>query len=297
MKLELAGKICAFLAFIFLYVLTFIEGARARFLRSELGESKVYSFVPDHKILRGMVLGYNEAASDLYWIQGLIYAGSREAKIGKFSYLHSYAKLILTMDPMFRRAYRWAGVMSIYTPKRITRRDVEKAIEYLKTGVEKFPDDGDLLSMLGFDLYYELPPFLETENDKKKAKLEGIEYFKKAVLSGNQPEWMVSLVSTLYSKNGRIDLAIKNLEENLKYVEDRDLRERMLKKLENLKGQRDYSAYISELYKLYTDWEKEFPYLSFDMYLIIRPKIVWTYGYQIEKSKIESAMEALDTLD
>jgi hypothetical protein len=285
-----------FICLCMVYLLMLVMRDQAMLLRAQLPEPKATYLVPDYRMLRGLVLGYNEAAADLVWVKALVYVGGESARIGKYEYLDSYARLIFSMDPMFRRAYRWAGVLSIYTARQITRRSVENAIKYLKMGVEKFPYDGDMLSMLGFDLYYELPPYLDSDKEKKKSRMEGLVYFKRAILSGNQPEWLVGLVSTLYTKNGRTDLAIQNLEENLKYIENPELRRQMLERLEKLKGERDLGAYVTEIQNLYAAWGRDFPYVPLDMYLLVGPRLSRAPFFAEGPSRADAAMDVLDGL-
>jgi hypothetical protein len=195
----------------------------------------------------------------------------------------------------------WAGVVSIYGRSMITRERVEKAIGYLRRGVAVFPGDGEMHYMLGFDLYFELPPFMrddgESEEAIRKVKLEGIDQFKKAIVSGTGPEWLVALVSSLLKRNGLVDLAIQSIEDNLKYVEDPEAQKKLLDRLRELKGERAETGYEKEIMSLQQAWWRDYPYLPLDMYLLVEPRALSHLPpLAALPSELDSAMDVLDEL-
>ena len=103
-------------------------------------------------------------------------------------------------------------------------------------------------------------------------------------------------MSSLYSKNGLIDLAAKSIEENLKYVQSRALQKQLLERLEQLKGQRDASSEIKILEGIYERWAQDFPYIPVDMYLLIEPRYSRQPYFFTLPSKFDAAMEILDDL-
>ncbi|MFH1435785.1 MAG: hypothetical protein ABIJ56_08735 [Pseudomonadota bacterium] len=277
-----------------------ITGREARLQRLAVSHPEKIHFIPIPEWSRAICVGYTEAAADLAWIRALIYFGEETGKSGHFEYLDSHNELILGLNPMFQRAYMWAGVTAIYSSGIITRKDVEKAIEYLKRGVEKFPYDGNMQYMLGFDLYFELPQFLADVNDEegiRKAKLEGIEHFKKAIVAGNQPEWLAGLVSSLLKKNGHVELAIKSLEDNLKFMEDPEKQKQLLARLAQLKGERDMGEYQKEMMELHKRWSTDYAYLPLDMFLLVEPKSLTNLPpFSSLTTETDTAMDILDQL-
>lgn len=296
----LVKKTAAAGALVLVCLFTVITGRDARLQRLQVSYPEEIYFIPVPEWTRALCVGYTEAAADLAWIRALVYFGEETVKRGRFKYQHSHNELILGLNPMFRRAYVWAAVTSIYGSAIITRKDVEKAIYYYKRGLEKFPYDGDMHYKLGFDLYFELPQFLADVNDDegiRKAKLEGIEHFKKAIVSGNQPEWLTGLVSSLLKKNGLLDLAIKSMEENLKYIEDPEIQKMMLTRLQHLKGERDMGEYEKEIVALQRRWSINYAYLHLDMFLLVQPKLLSALPpFASLATETDAAMDALDEL-
>jgi hypothetical protein len=269
----------------------------ARLQRLVLSDPARIYYIPSPNMTRAITLGYSEAAADLAWIRTLIYFGEETGIGGKFRHLDDHVELILALNPMFRRAYLWAGIVSIYSRRIITRERVEQAIVYLERGIEKFPYDGEMQYMLGFDLYFELPPFLEDEAEKRKYKLRGIDHFKAAIVSGTGPDWLPALVGSLLKRNGLVDLAIQSIEENLKYVEDPEAQKVLLDRLMQLKGEREPGAREKEMAELNTSWGREYPYLPLDMYLLVRPRELTNLSpIVMPESETDLAMDVLDTL-
>lgn len=278
-----------------------VLGREARMQRLALSDPEKIYLNPNPGWIRALTLGYNESAADLAWIRALIYFGEETGKRGKFQYLDDHIELILALNPRFQRAYMWAGIISIYSKSVFTRERIEKAIGYLRRGVAVFPGDGEMQYMLGFDLYFELPPYMrddgESEEAIRKIKLEGIDHFKKAIMSGTGPEWMVALVSTLLKQNGLVDLAIQSIEENLKYVEDPEAQKKLLDRLAELKGERSASGYEKEIVSLQQEWFRDYPYLPLDMYLLVEPRsLAHLPPLAALPAELDSAMDVLDEL-
>jgi hypothetical protein len=282
-------------------IFTDILGQKARLQRLILSDPEKIYLIPNPGWIRALTMGYNEAAADLAWIRALIYFGEETGRYGKFEHLDDHIELILALDPRFQRAYMWAGVITIYSRAVFTRERVEKAIEYLRRGLAVFPGDGEMHYMLGFDLYFELPPFMrddgESEEEIRKVKLEGIDQFKQAIVSGTGPEWLVALVSSLLKRNGLVDLAIQSIEENLKYVEDPEAQKKLIDRLRELKGERATTGYEKEILSLQQEWSRDYPYLPLDMYLLVEPRaLAHLPPLASLPSELDSAMDVLDEL-
>lgn len=255
--------------------------------------------LPQTGYARLATLGYHEAAADLAWLRAIIYFGEEATIRGRFEHFDSYANLVIALDPNFRRIYHWAGILSIYSRAFISRGMVERSIDYLRRGVARFPMDGEMHYMLGFNLYFEYPPHLKGDaKASRKAKLEGIEHLKSAVVSGTGPAWLSNMVASLMSKQGMNELAINSLYQSLAIVEDPDTRKKILERIEELEAQVGGSGPRQSLIEIQREWAGTYRYLTMDMFLLLRPRPPFPPEATIRPVlESETALDVLDTID
>jgi hypothetical protein len=243
-------------------------------------------------------LGYHEAAADLAWLRSIIYFGEQATTRGRFEDFGSYVDLVIALDPGFRRIYHWAGVLSIYSRPRITRRMVEQSIHYLELGTKRFPDDGEMHYMLGFNRYFEYPGFLDDPEAKRRTRLLGIEQLKAAVVSGTGPPWLSGMVANLLEHQGLDELAIASLGEALAVVEDRETRENILARIRELEQKTGERAALERWQAFEAGWMATYPYLTLDMYLLVRPRPLFPPEASIRPvPESDRALEVLDGID
>lgn len=255
--------------------------------------------LPSTRYARLATLGYHEAAADLAWLRSIIYFGEQATVRGRYEHFNSYADLVIALDPGFRRIYHWAGVLSIYSRARITREMVESSVRYLALGAERFPGDGAMHYMLGFNLYFEYPPHLAGDEQKRRrARLDGIEHFKAAVVSGSGPPWLSSMVAGLLTKQGMTELAVSSLYESLAVVEDPETREKIMARIEELEARSGGSPQARRWQVFQQEWAESYRYLPMDMFLLLRPRPLFPPEAAVEPIlESEQALDVLDTID
>ncbi|MBW2262349.1 MAG: hypothetical protein JRG91_10285 [Deltaproteobacteria bacterium] len=255
--------------------------------------------LPNAEFARFATLGYHEAAADLAWLRTIIYYGEEATVRGRFEHFDSYANLVIALDPQFHRIYQWAGVLSIYSRAVITREVIESSIDFLGRGTERFPMDGEMHYMLGFNLYFEYPPHLAgDEKAIRKAKLEGIEHLKAAVVSGTGPTWLPNMVAGLMTKQGMNELAINSLYESLAVVEDPETRAKIFERIDELEASAAGSSQTHSMRAFQREWTETYRYLSMDMFMLLRPRPLFPPEASIEPVfESDDALEVLDTLD
>ena len=252
--------------------------------------------LPNTELARFVTLGYHEAAADLAWLRTIIYFGEEATIRGRFEHFDSYANIVIALDPQFRRIYQWAGVLSIYSKAVITRQMVESSIDYLERGTERFPADGDLRYMLGFNLYFEYPPHLKGDEEAvREAKLEGIEHLKDAVITGTGPPWLSSMVAGLMTNQGLDELAINSLYQSLVVVEDPETREKIFQRIQELEARSGGSSGAHSMRAFHQEWGEAYPYLSMDMFMLLRPRPLFPPEASI--GPVFESDDALDVLD
>jgi hypothetical protein len=255
--------------------------------------------LPQPQLARLATLGYHEAAADLAWLRTIIYFGEEATRRGSFDHFDSYANLVIALDPHFRRIYHWAGVLSIYSRALITRQMVESSIDYLERGTEMFPADGEMHYMLGFNLYFEYPPHLRGDEEaRRKARLEGIEHLKAAVVSGTGPPWLSNMVAGLMTKQGMNELAVNSLYQSLAVVEDPETREKIFERIRQLESGSSGSGLARSMRAFQQEWARDYPYLTMDMFLLLRPRPPFPAEAAIRPVfESDDALDVLDTMD
>ncbi|MBW2225482.1 MAG: hypothetical protein JRF54_15040 [Deltaproteobacteria bacterium] len=170
-------------------------------------------YLPPPKWLQVMSLGHRRAVADLIWLRALIYFGDEFVNRGAVKHVFHYGEAMLALDPDFRRVYRWIGVAGVYTPTGSPPEFVERAIDVLRRGVERFPNDGDLAWDAGATLIYELVPNLPRDDpDRERLKAEGNEHMMAAARLGAGPAWLVITNATSLRKLGERDRELHHLD-------------------------------------------------------------------------------------
>lgn len=256
--------------------------------------------LPHPGLARFTTLGYHEAAADLAWLRTIIYFGQQASVRGRFQDFERYVDLVIALDPNFRRIYHWAGVLMVYSRSQITREMVESSIHYLKMGVERFPDDGEMHYMLGFNLYFEYSVFLKDDPEAyREARLDGIQHFKRAIISGTGPPWLAPMVAGLMSKQGMDQLAIGSLQESLYVVEDEQVRKKILERIRQLESRVGEAGAARRWEAFRQEWNECCAYLDMDMFLLLRPRPVFRPEAAVEHlaTTRDEALQMLDTME
>ncbi|MCS6798782.1 MAG: hypothetical protein NZ898_09645 [Myxococcota bacterium] len=243
--------------------------AFARWQQAEVYEGRYR--LPPPEVLPWLALGWREAAADLVWVSALVYFGEEVRHRGALRHVFDYAEAAITLDPWFRSAYRWAGTAGMYRPVEVTVEDIERAIEYLERGARRFPDDGEMAWELGASLAYELAPRLRGEA-ARRARLRGLEHLQAAVRLGAGPPWAVLSNASVLERLGQAERAARHIEEMASAVRDPEVRRELLDRLAQLRGQSHAEALAAALHEAERRHRREFPYVPFDLWLLLGPR-------------------------
>lgn len=244
-------------------------------------------YLPPADWLPAMSLGYESALADLLWCRALVYFGEDLGARGAGRHIFQYADAILTLAPDFRAAYRWASTVIIYKVTPATLEEMQRGADYLRRAVQRWPDDGELRWDLGSYLRFEIAPHIKDDpNAKDRVLEEATMHLHVAGLKGAGPPWLALNNSTLLTRIGKKELAIRQLEEVYATVDDDATRADILIRLGELRSE-TYAAAIQAAWAAFeTDRRQNFPYLSPHLFLLVGPKVANGYDQALAEGFI-----------
>lgn len=254
-------------------------GAMEHHVRSSTYEDTYY--VPAAGWLPVLSLGWDEALADLLWMRALVYFGDEVAAQGRVQHVFDYADAMLALDPDFRAVYHWVATAGLYRPVAITPEDVENSLTIMRRGLARFPDDGELAWAIGATLAFELPPLLDDQDARERARSEGADYLAMAARRGAGPAWAAISNATILRRVGRTEAAIRHLEEMYAMVGDQAMRGQITAALSELRSQA-YGEAFTEANRVEEEGRvRELPYVSAELYFILgpRPVVDWRRPY------------------
>jgi hypothetical protein len=236
-------------------------------------------YLPPPEWLQVMSLGHRQALADLIWLRALIYFGDELENRGAVKHVFNYGESMLALDPDFRRVYRWVGVAGVYTPTGSPPEFIERAVDVLRRGVERFPNDGELAWDAGATIEYELLPNLPKDDpDRERLDAEGHDYMMAAARLGAGPPWLVLTNATSLRKLGEKDRELRHLEEVYALVRDPVVKSQIEIRIAQLRDQ----AYAEAFRRANEEFEQrrleEFPYLPSTLYFFVADPIEFAAG-------------------
>lgn len=228
--------------------------------------------LPRPAAARAIAAGYTEAAADLVWTKLLVYFGEQTSQRRDPKHMAAYADSIISLDPMFRNAYVWFGfAIPLSTNNWVNPANVETGIRLLRAGVQRFPDDAELHGALGYNLFNELPRWIDDPDAIVRARVEGAEHLRRQAALGTGPAWLALSAATALQEINLDDLAARHLEESAQTVDDPILRERILARLSVLRSNVDTDAIRRATAALEGTARERLPCLPPSMFLLLCP--------------------------
>ncbi len=256
--------------------LTGIWALRGRAMDHYLG-TQAYEdiyYLPPPQWLEVMSLGYRRALADLIWLRALIYFGDEFENRGAVKHVFNYGDSMLELDPDFERVYRWVGVAGVYTPEGSPVEYLERAVDVLRLGTQRFPDNGTLAWDTGATIAYELLPRLPKDYpNREQLQLEANEHMMAAARLGEGPEWLVLTNATLLSKLGHSEREQRHLEEMYTIVRDPDVKAQIERRLSRLRDEAYAEAFRSVNEEFQERRLREFPYMPSSLYFFVADPI------------------------
>ncbi len=171
------------------------------------------------EILLTAHLGLKRLISSILWIKTLIESDHVHYKKNDLNdWMYLRFKTIIELDPYFKQAYIFGGIYL-----SVIKDDDQGAKEIYDRGLEKFPDEYELLLNGGFHYYFEL-------KDHKRA----YELLKQIKDHPRTPFFFKSLIATLASQNNEEEVGIHLLQAMLSNMEPGFLRDKTEEKLKFL---------------------------------------------------------------
>lgn len=237
-------------------------------LRAKLPAEDNLLYLPPPDRLAPMSLGYKEALADLIWLRAVVFAGTgRNGE--KTDWLRRYVSTINHLAPQFRRPYLWGGVVSIYSGKEITRDLLDQSVAILREGLERFPEDHELLFNLGMILFRDYEGLGTMDPATIKAyKNEGAQLIRKAAAFG-APPLIRQLAASLEVEGTEDALQAEFLKRQLVRAQDKELRRLLKHKLAQLDQGHQIEALEQAREAFLKAQQRDFPYLPLDLFAVL----------------------------
>ena len=230
-------------------------------------------YLPAPHALRAISLGYYEAMADLIWIRALLYLGDEFGHGRAMRYIFNYTDSILALDPDFKRAYRWVGTAGIYRTAEVTEKDFLKTIEYLRQGVERFPEDPQMAWSLGATLAYETNTFIKEPARRDAFKRQATPYLLRAAEGGVGPPWLALSVTAHAAKLGQLEQSVSQLERLYAMIDDPEAKAELGRRIANLRQAADVEGARGEISRMEMIRDRAFPYLELPQVAALGPRI------------------------
>lgn len=233
-------------------------------------EQESLLYLPPAHHLDPMSLGYKEALADLVWLRAVVFAGNSINR-NRSNWLLRYVSTINHLAPNFRQPYVWGGVVSIYNGQAVHREMIDQAVAIMREGVERFPEDHELLFNLGIILYRDYESLGDVDPEIIDSyKQEGVKLIRRAAAFGASP-LIRRLAASLDTKDSNDALEAEFLRRQLLRADDPALQELLKRKLAQL----DLSHEAEELEQareaFISEHAQAFPYLPLALYALLHP--------------------------
>jgi tetratricopeptide (TPR) repeat protein len=182
-----------------------------------------FTYLPQGEYLRTVVLGFQQIAADLLWIEVIQAMGERTISEEAGHWMAHAFDVITTLDPRFVRVYQIGGIALttlVHLPLESNR--------LLEKGIQHNPETWELSFLLGFNYYFDL------HDDRHAA-----EYIARASLLPGAPPYLAGLAARLYASARAPDVGIEFLEKAYSQISDPNVKKALEQRLKELAVERD----------------------------------------------------------
>jgi hypothetical protein len=150
------------------------------------------TYLPSGKLLKPMVMDFDEAAADLLWIEAMIYFADAYLSGKSDAWLAHMLDIVTQLNPRLYQAYEFSG-----TALTKNKNQLRQSLALLDRGIGEFPKDWKLrlyaaMARLGLDSGY----------------AAAAEYLKPVTLDPDVPDHIRTLCATFLSKGGGRKVAL-----------------------------------------------------------------------------------------
>ena len=199
-------------------VLTLVERQRPSLARAE-----ELSYLPKGEYLKLAVLGYQQIAADLIWLQAVQHLGEgHQTRAGYLAAYHA-VDVLTDVDPTFVAAYQTAGtILGVWAglPR--------ESIALLTKGMRHHPDAWQLPFYVGYDYFYELHDLVMAAR-----------YFRMASVLPGAPDYLPRLAARMTVEVGDPGAALEFLQRLYQQTENERVREGLAQRMKEVVAERD----------------------------------------------------------
>jgi len=150
-------------------------------------------YFPTGRMMKRLVLGYDEMAADLVWLRMIQYYGQHKQSDRRYDYLGHIVDVLTDLDPRFIHAYTFGALLLTDDAK-----DPSRGLGILKKGAEYNPMDWRLPFMSGFIHYV----FLGDYDGAAR-------YFVRSSSLPDAPDFAGRFAAYVYGRKGDSDVSLE----------------------------------------------------------------------------------------
>lgn len=228
--------------------------------------------LPKPSVLRMLSLGYRGFAADLVWLRAISYYGDHFFTDRKYGWLEKYLDSVIALDPLFRTPYRYAGTVTMYNLRTITKEAVQRSTHYLEQGYKRFPTDWEFPFAICSNYLFEMTRFAKDQAEKRRYQETGAEFCREAsVLPGALP-FLGSMAGSYLTRLGKRQLARQHFRELILRTEDPKMREKLQHKYAALVSREAAQKVDDEAGRFFRQHQQNYPYLPADLFVHLGPR-------------------------
>lgn len=194
--------------------------------RYQVDQSESFLYLPKGDYLKPLALGYDQVLADLLWVKTVAYFGSHYMSDQKYPWLYHMLTLIIDLDPRFDFPYYFGGIVL-----SLEASQIEHANSILERGIQAYPEKWEYPFYIGFNHYYH-------EGNPETA----LPYLERAAVLPKAPEFITSMVGTLYTKTKGSEVALAFFREAYQNTKDENIRQKIAEKIEKLLAEGNQNA-------------------------------------------------------
>lgn len=165
-------------------------------------------YLPDARLLRPLVLGFDNVLADILWFRTINYFGQHYDSDRAYPWLARMCDLVTDLDPRAEHVYRFAGLILPWEAK-----EEDEGIRLLQKGVRALPESSILHFFLGITLYF-------FKDDYAAAAEE----LRLAAQLPNAPRGVAHMAAVLHARASGAETTIAFLREMYEQSDDPQLR-------------------------------------------------------------------------
>ena len=223
--------------------------------------------VPSPAAARIMSLGYRELVADLFWTRTLVYYGEGLSENLSLAWVDSLVATVNALDPLFRRPYRWGAFATTYKRGAATQEEFKASVRVLERGVKAFPEDHELLWLLGLRYTFDLAAADDAEKTRNAER--GATYMERAMRAPGAPATYALSAAALRTRLGQTERALKELEEMILNTSDPRARAQLEARYRDLADAGAADAIAEEAKRFDAKWQADLPFAPPSLYVLM----------------------------